>query len=87
MIETRESAGRHIHLSVPPEGEEDNLRLQNILAVQRSRRRELEHQRELEDAVEAERNEKEMWKARALALEEKLKQLGVSLSEPFSGGF
>jgi hypothetical protein len=91
FIETRESVGRHIDLSVPPENEEDNLRLQNILAGRRIRRRELEHQREREDAViaavDAERKEKEMWKARALALEELLKESGVSLPESLSGGF
>ena len=96
FIETREFMGRHIDLSVPPEDEEENIRLQNTLAVRRSQRRAQENhwQRKLEDAVksavkdaDAERREKEVWKARALALEEKLKGLGVSLSESFSGGF
>ena len=89
FIETRELMGRHIDLSVPPEDEEENIRLQNTLAVRRSQRRALENhwQRKLEDAVDAERKKTEMWKARALALEELLKGLDVSLSEPFSGGF
>ena len=89
FIETRELMGRHIDLSVPPEDEEENIRLQNTLAVRRSQRRALEYhwQRKLEDAVDAERKKTEMWKARALALEELLKGLDVSLSEPFSGGF
>ena len=90
VIETRESVGRHIRLMVPPADEGDNLRLQNILAMRRSRGRELELQRELEDAViiiGAERKEKEMWKTRALALEELMKGLDVSLPESFSGGF
>ena len=76
FIETRELVGRHIDLSVPPEDEEENIRLQNTLAVGRSQRRaQVNHwQRKLDDAVkdavDAERKEKEMWKARALALEE-----------------
>ena len=90
FIETRESVGRHIRLLVPPEDEEDNLRLQNMFAMRRSRGREVELQRELEDAViavDAERKEKEMWKARALALEELLKGSDVSFPESFLGGF
>ena len=75
FIETRESVGHHIRLLVPPEDEEENIRLQNTLAVRRSQRRVLEDhwQRKLEDAVDVERKEKEMWKARALALENLLK--------------
>ena len=89
FIETRESVGRHIRLLVPPEDEEENIRLQNTLAVRRSQRRVLEDhwQRKLEDAVDVERKEKEMWKARALALENLLKGSDISLSEPFSGRF
>ena len=83
FIETRESLGRHIDLLVPPEDEEENIRIQNTLAIRRSQRQELENrwQREVEverRKVEAERKEKEIWKARALALEEKLKGLDVS---------
>ncbi|KAH9980641.1 hypothetical protein BJV77DRAFT_928401, partial [Russula vinacea] len=48
-------------------------RLQNTLAAQRSRMRKLAYQRELEDAIDAERKEKEMWQARALVLEELLR--------------
>ena len=93
FLETRGSVGRHIDLSVPPEDEKENIRLQNTLAVRRSQRRVLEDywQRKLEDAVkdavDAERKEKEKWKVRALALEELLKGSDVSLSEPFSGKF
>ena len=96
LIETRESMGRPIHLLVPPEDEEEKMHLQNTLALRRSRRQDLEYhwQRKLEYAVRAERQEKEMerrekemWKARALALEELLEGLGVSLPESFSGGF
>ena len=99
FIETRESLGRHIDLLVPPEDEEENMRIQATLAGRRSQRQELENywERKLEDAVkeaveaerkeleyhwqrkvEAERKEKEIWKARTLALEEKLKGLDVS---------
>ncbi|TFY74502.1 hypothetical protein EWM64_g9510 [Hericium alpestre] len=51
-------------------------RLQNTLAARRSRKRKLEYQRELEDSLEAERREKEMWKARALVLEALLRDKG-----------
>ena len=102
FIETRESAGRHIDLLVPPEDEEEKIRIQTTLAARRSQRDELEYrwQRKLENAVDAERKvqgkvrkeleyrlqrkvdaerkEKEMWKARALALEERLRGLDVS---------
>jgi hypothetical protein len=72
FIESRESVGRHIILLVPPEDEEKNIRLQNTLAVRRSRRRELEYQHNLEDSVIAERKEKEKWKARALEYQRNL---------------
>ena len=87
FIETRESVGRHIDLLVPPEDEEENISLQNTLALRRSQRQELEYrwQRKLEDAVDAERKEKEIWKAHALILEELLKGFDVSLPRPFSG--
>jgi len=51
-------------------------RLQNTLAARRSRKRKLEYQRELEECVENERAEKEMWKARALAFESLLRNKG-----------
>lgn len=56
----------------PSVSEEDAIkakRLQNTLAARRSRKRKLEYQRELEEAIEAERKEKEAWRARALILE------------------
>ncbi|KAI0056574.1 hypothetical protein BV25DRAFT_1832120 [Artomyces pyxidatus] len=59
--------------------EEDAIkakRLQNTLAARRSRKRKLEYQRELEDALEEERKEKEMWKARSLVLEALLRDKG-----------
>ena len=89
FIETREFLGRHIRLLVPPEDEEESIRLQNNLAMRRSQRQEVEYwRRELEAEklkveaekrkVEVERKEKEIWKARALSLEEKLRRLDVS---------
>ena len=63
----------------PSLSEEDAIkvkRLQNTLAARRSRKRKLEYQRELEDAIEAERKEKEMWRARALVLEALLHDKG-----------
>ena len=63
----------------PTLSEEDAIkakRLQNTLAARRSRKRKLEYQRELEDALEAERQDKEMWKARAMVLEALLMDKG-----------
>jgi hypothetical protein len=63
----------------PTISEEDAIRakrLQNTLAARRSRKRKLEYQRELEDAIEAERKEKESWRARALILEALLRDKG-----------
>jgi hypothetical protein len=85
LIETREYVGRPIHLVVPPEDEEEKILIQNALALRRNRRQDLEHH--WQRNVDAERKEKEMWKARALALEELLKGSDVSLPESFSGGF
>jgi hypothetical protein len=63
----------------PSVSEEDAIkakRLQNTLAARRSRKRKLEYQRELEDAIEAERMDKEMWRAHALILEALLRDKG-----------
>ena len=106
FIETRESLGRHIDLLVPPEDEEENIRIRAVLDGRRSQRQALENywqrkveveQRKVEVErrnleaerrnAEAERREKEIWKARALALEELLKGLDVSLPGTFSGEF
>ena len=93
FIEIRESLGRHIDLLVPPEDEEENIRIRATLAARRIQRQELEYhwQRKLEAAVkvavDAERKEKERWKAHALVLEELLKGFDISLPRPFSGGF
>jgi hypothetical protein len=63
----------------PSVSEEDAIkakRLQNTLAARRSRKRKLEYQRELEEAIEAERKEKEAWRARSLILEALLRDKG-----------
>jgi hypothetical protein len=63
----------------PTLSEEDAIkakRLQNTLAARRSRKRKLEYQRELEDAIDAERRDKEMWRAHALVLEALLRDKG-----------
>ncbi|KAH9068000.1 hypothetical protein EDB83DRAFT_669191 [Lactarius deliciosus] len=79
FLDARRATGRPVVLSKLPQGpdgytvsEEDAIkakRLQNTFAARRSRKRKLEFQRELEDAVEAELKEKETWRARALILE------------------
>jgi hypothetical protein len=74
FMKTRESMGRPVQLSIP--SAEDiirNKRLRNTLASQDSRRRRLAYQREVGDAIDAERREKEMWQVRALTLEELLR--------------
>ena len=63
----------------PTLSEEDAIkakRLQNTLAARRSRKRKLEYQRELEDAIDAERKDKEAWRAHALVLEALLRDKG-----------
>ena len=70
---------RNLANRVPSVSEEDAIkakRLQNTLAARRSRKRKLEYQRELEDAIEAGREEKERWLARALILEAILRDSG-----------
>ena len=88
FFDTRESMDRPVDLLVPP-GEDDIIRanlFQNTLSERRGRRRrDLENQLKFEEAIDAERREKEMWKARALALEEQLMGLQADISsEPFS---
>jgi len=57
-------------VTLPPNPTEQELieakRRQNTIAARRSRKRKLEYQRELEDSVEALREEKDLWKSRAL---------------------
>ena len=54
-------------------------RRQNTLAARRSRKRKLEHQRNLEMSLEEERTEKEMWKARASMYEAILRSHGLDV--------
>jgi len=54
-------------------------RKQNTLAARRSRKRKLEYQRELEDGLEREREEKESWKTRALMSEALLRSHGIEV--------
>jgi hypothetical protein len=72
LSDTRASVGRPVYLSVS----EDQIkakRLQNTLAARRSRRRKLEYEQELENALDAERIDKEMWQTRTLAPEGQLR--------------
>jgi hypothetical protein len=77
---TSEPAEVEVEAPVDPTvSEEDAIkakRLQNTLAARRSRKRKLEYQRELEDAIEAERKDKETWRAHALVLEALLRDKG-----------
>jgi len=52
-------------------------RLQNTLAARRSRRRKLEHQLELENTLEQEKQLKEHWRSRAMTLEALLMSHGI----------
>jgi len=54
-------------------------RRQNTLAARRSRKRKLEHQQQMENAINNERNEKEAWKARALGFEALLRSHGIKI--------
>jgi len=54
-------------------------RRQNTLAARRSRKRKLEHQRELENAVEAERQDKEMWRGKAMFYEAHIRAMGFQV--------
>ncbi|KDQ62802.1 hypothetical protein JAAARDRAFT_30709 [Jaapia argillacea MUCL 33604] len=55
----------------------EHKRRQNTIAARRSRKRKLEYQRELEEAAEREKQEKEMWKSRALMMQSLLKAHGL----------
>jgi hypothetical protein len=79
FMKTRESVGRPVHLLVPSEEEIIRAkRAQNTLVTQKSRMRKLAYERELEDAIDAERKEKERWQARVLILEELLRDKSQS---------
>lgn len=59
-------------------------RRQNTLAARRSRKRKLEHQRDLETTIENERAEKDAWKQRALAFEAILNSNGICIPLEFA---
>ena len=61
-------------------GELDSIaakRLQNTLAARRSRKRKLEHQLDLENSLEHEKQQKEHWRSRAMTLEALLLSHGI----------
>jgi hypothetical protein len=89
FFDTRESMGRPVLLLVPPDADEKEEKmkakvLQNTISDRRSQReRDLDQRTSkeaIDKAIDAERREKEKWKARALALEELLMELPVDIS-------
>jgi len=75
-------------LAAPPTVNElsaiEAKRRQNTLAARRSRKRKLEHQRELETVIDNERAEKDAWKQRALAFEAILNSNGIRIPPEFA---
>lgn len=75
-------------LAAPPTVNElsaiEAKRRQNTLAARRSRKRKLEHQRDLEVTIENERAEKDAWKQRALAFEVILNSNGIRIPPEFA---
>jgi hypothetical protein len=75
-------------LAAPPTNFElsaiEAKRRQNTLAARRSRKRKLEHQRDLETTIENERAEKDAWKQRALAFEAILNSKGIRIPPEFA---
>ena len=75
-------------LAAPPTNAElsaiEAKRRQNTLAARRSRKRKLEHQRELETTIDNERAEKDAWKQRALAFEAMLNSNGIRIPPEFA---
>ena len=75
-------------LAAPPTNTElsaiEAKRRQNTLAARRSRKRKLEHQRELETTIDNERAEKDAWKQRALAFEAILNSNGIRIPPEFA---
>jgi len=73
--------------TLPPNPTEQELieakRRQNTIAARRSRKRKLEYQRELEDTVEVLREERDMWKSRALTCDALIKSHGLESPEFF----
>jgi hypothetical protein len=79
FVMARQLSGRPVIVVGPTLSEEYAIkakRLQSILAARRSRKRKLEYQRELEDSIEAERKDMEMWRERALVLAALLRDKG-----------
>ncbi|KAF7966191.1 hypothetical protein HWV62_39720 [Athelia sp. TMB] len=66
---------------LPPNPTEADLieakRRQNTIAARRSRKRKLEYQRELEDSLDAMKEERDTWKNRALTYQALLKSHGI----------
>ena len=75
-------------LAAPPSTNElsaiEAKRRQNTLAARRSRKRKLEHQREMECVIDNERAEKDAWKQRALAFEAILNSNGIRIPPEFA---
>ena len=75
-------------LAAPPSNAElsaiEAKRRQNTLAARRSRKRKLEHQRDLETTIDNERAEKDAWKQRALAFEAILNSNGIRIPQEFA---
>lgn len=75
-------------LAAPPSTNElsaiEAKRRQNTLAARRSRKRKLEHQRDLETTIENERAERDAWKQRALAFEAILNSNGIRIPPEFA---
>jgi len=75
-------------LAAPPTTNEmsaiEAKRRQNTLAARRSRKRKLEHQRDLETTIDNERAEKDAWKQRALAFEAILNSNGIRIPPEFA---
>jgi hypothetical protein len=73
--------------TLPPNPTEQELieakRRQNTIAARRSRKRKLEYQRELEDSLENMKEERDMWKSRALTCHALLKSHGLESPEFF----
>ncbi|KAJ7884043.1 hypothetical protein B0H13DRAFT_2343821 [Mycena leptocephala] len=69
--------------NAPDEQKIQFRRRQNTLAARRTRKRKSLHLQELEEAVEHLKREEEVWKARALALDDLLDQHGLACPDDF----
>ncbi|KZP31547.1 hypothetical protein FIBSPDRAFT_849513 [Athelia psychrophila] len=69
-------------VTLPPNPTEADLieakRRQNTIAARRSRKRKLEYQRELEDTVDQVKEERDMWKNRAMTYQALLNSHGIA---------